>query len=77
MTHVVTIPVYVIEDEVEIQKAIAEKEKQIRKENEITRMFDRMSIILNTPEINKQIAESKKRVAKYEEELKVLKAKLG
>ena len=77
MTRVAVIPVYVIETENEIREAIAEKEKQLRKENENTRMFERMRIILNTPEVNKQLSESKKRAEKYEKELDALREKLN
>ena len=77
MTRVAAIPVYVIETENEIREAIVEKEKQLRKENENTRLFERMRIILNTPEVNKQLSESKKRAEKYEKELEALREKLN
>lgn len=76
MTRVAAIPVYVIETENEIQAEIVEKEKQLRKENENIRMFERLRIFLNTPEVNKQFFQSKKRIEKYEEELKELRRKL-
>ena len=77
MTNVATIPVYVIEtSKEELQAMLAEKEKQLRKENENIRMFERLRVFLNTPEINKQLAQSRKRAERLEGECREIRQKL-
>ena len=77
MTNVATIPVYVIEtSKEELQAMLAEKEKQLRKENENIRMFERLRVFLNTPEINKQLTQSRKRAERLEGECREIRQKL-
>lgn len=77
MTRTATIPVFVIENgKEELQATLAEKEKQLGKENENIRMFERLRIFLNTPEINKQLAQSRKRAERLEGECREIRQKL-